>query len=795
MFSLLLGTLLLFSACNGGQSPAPTPETTGDTTVLNVKIATGSDDVEERVSADRGAGSVSRSSGDLELVQDRSTQAVGLRFGGVAVPQGAVIKHAYVQFTADETNAEATSLTLHGEAAENAAPFTSSKYNVSSRKKTKASVVWRPAPWKVGARGPDQKTPDIAPIVREIVSGPGWKSGNALALTVTGSGKRVAEAYEGNAAASLHVEYSLADKSVTPAPGRDVTLPARAAFYYPWFPETWTVDGAHVSYTPTLGYYASGDRAVVDEHIGALDYAKVDVAVASWWGPNTHKEDERIPLLLERTQALQSPLKWAFYYEKEGFGDPSLDELRRDLAYVKTEYASSPAYARVDGKPVLFVYNADDASCAVADRWARATGGEWYLVLKVFGGYRGCGGQPDAWHQYAPAAPVDQQEGYSYAVSPGFWRADEASPRLERDLERWRRNVRDMVASNEPWQLVTTFNEWGEGTAVEAASGWGAAYLDALASDGAASPPETAPRPDAGSVTFAAAGDFGGKDDRAGVMMQDLATRNADAFLLLGDMSYDEIVPESAWCDWVHGYLGDDYPLEVLAGNHEEDSRVDGFIRDFAACMPDRLNSSLGPGGYGVNFAFDLGPLTVVATSPDLSVDDVLYRYESGSPERRWLVDTLRAAKREGDWVVVGMHKNCLTIGNKSCEIGQPFAQLLVDEGVDLVLQGHDHDYQRSHALARVVPDTFSSAYVADSGTDGVYRKRAGTVFVIVGTVGRSLTTCSHSDPEYGYFAAHHCGEESSSTKGYLLLHVSDGQLAARFIATDGDYADAFVIR
>ena len=57
-----------------------------------------------------------------------------------------------------------------------------------------------------------------------------------------------------------------------------------------------------------------------------------------------------------------------------------------------------------------------------------------------------------------------------------------------------------MVASNEPWQLVVSFNEWGEGTAVESATaqtgpfgtadGWASAsgygdYLDVLHADGA----------------------------------------------------------------------------------------------------------------------------------------------------------------------------------------------------------------------------------------------------------------------------------------------------------------------
>jgi Calcineurin-like phosphoesterase len=297
------------------------------------------------------------------------------------------------------------------------------------------------------------------------------------------------------------------------------------------------------------------------------------------------------------------------------------------------------------------------------------------------------------------------------------------------------------------------------------------------------------------TVTFAAAGDFGGRNNRAGTVMNDLKTRSAKAFLLLGDMSYDEIVPESAWCAWVHSYLGATYPLELIAGNHEEDSRVDGHVRNFTACMPDRLASSLGPGGYGVNYAFDLGVVTVVAVAPKLTVDGVAYSYGSGSAELSWLLSQVRAAKSEGDWVVVGMHKNCVTIGNKSCEIGQAFAQLLINEKVDLVLQGHDHDYQRSHALAKVQANTVPAGAIADNGSDKLYARGAGTVFVITGTVGRGLTACSHIDSEYGYFATHHCAEESASTVGYLLMTASSTQLEARFIATVGTYADTFTIR
>lgn len=266
----------------------------------------------------------------------------------------------------------------------------------------------------------------------------------------------------------------------------NVALPARAAFYYPWFPETWSVNGVHVSYNPLLGYYDSSSQSVVDTHIHALDYDGVKVAIASWWGQGTHSESTRIPLLLSRTQALGSNLKWALYYESEGTSDPTVAQIQSDLSYIKSNYASSSSYAYVNNKPVIFVYNANDTTCAIADKWAQAnTGYNFYIDLKVFSGYKTCATQPDSWHQYSPAAATDSQPGYSYSISPGFWRADEATPRLARDPTRWQSNVSSMKASNAPWQLVTTFNEWGEGTAVEAAQEWTSAsgygtYQDVL---------------------------------------------------------------------------------------------------------------------------------------------------------------------------------------------------------------------------------------------------------------------------------------------------------------------------
>jgi hypothetical protein len=274
-----------------------------------------------------------------------------------------------------------------------------------------------------------------------------------------------------------------------PPPGSNLSFPVRAAFYYPWYPHAW-IQGDVFPYTnfePSLGYYDGGSEAVIKQQIAAMQYGGCTLGIVSWWGIG-HRTDVRIPALL--AGAAGTIFRWALYHEREGTSEPSAAGIEDDLRHIKDQYASHPNYARIDGKFVVFVYNADDRGCAVSARWQQANSVGAYIVLKTMPGYLTCTAQPQSWHQYAPAVAADHQNGYCYSISPGFWQYGRAV-RLERDLARWQRNVRDMVASGEPWQLVTTFNEWGEGTAVESAAEWASssgygAYLDALHRNGAA---------------------------------------------------------------------------------------------------------------------------------------------------------------------------------------------------------------------------------------------------------------------------------------------------------------------
>jgi hypothetical protein len=174
-------------------------------TVIDVRVSASLDDAEES-----SQGSVKLRSSDLQLVSENSDQTVGLRFRGLAIPQGAVITKAFVQFQVDEKKNKSGLLAIQAEAIDDAPTFRRVRKNISTRARTAASVEWSPPVWtKVGAAGADQRTPDIASVIQEVVDRPGWASGNSLVIVITGTGKRVAESFNGVPAAAplLHVEY------------------------------------------------------------------------------------------------------------------------------------------------------------------------------------------------------------------------------------------------------------------------------------------------------------------------------------------------------------------------------------------------------------------------------------------------------------------------------------------------------------------------------------------------------------------------------------------------------------
>src|SRR6266498_5406073 len=302
------------------------------------------------------------------------------------------------------------------------------------------------------------------------------------------------------------------------------------------------------------------------------------------------------------------------------------------------------------------------------------------------------------------------------------------------------------------------------------------------------------------AFTFTAGGDYSANSATAAGL--DLLPTTGTSFnLALGDFSYGQLVPESTWCDYVKSHVGGTFPFELLAGNHEDDG-PDGLIENFATCLPDQLGNIHGE--YAKEYYFDYPIAAPIARfiliSPNLTFSNgQKYVYGAGTPRYSWLANTIDDARIAGlRWVIVGMHEDCLTMATKSCEIGTDLMNLLISKKVDLVLQAHDHSYQRSKQLAvstacpAVPVGTFDANCVVDDGSDDHYTAGNGTVFVLAATFGADLYDINTLDPEAGYFVRW-MGLNSDPRHGFMKYTVSEEGISAQFMgSTAGSFTDSF---
>ncbi len=306
-----------------------------------------------------------------------------------------------------------------------------------------------------------------------------------------------------------------------------------------------------------------------------------------------------------------------------------------------------------------------------------------------------------------------------------------------------------------------------------------------------------APQP--GQLHVSTAGDFA-QTTNTGAVLDALAAAGSDVAVTLGDLSYGTAGTEQAWCDSVKARVGPSFPFEMLAGNHESNG-INGNINDFSACLPNQLPGAVGT--YGRQYYVDVpavDPLVrFVMISPGLTYPDGIWSYAAGTARYAWTAAAIDGARSAGvPWVVVGMHKPCLTVGRYTCESGSGLFNLLLSKKVDLILSGHEHTYQRSHQLAlspscsAFVPGAYDADCVSDTDTD--FAAGAGSVALVVGTGGQTLYDLTLADAEQPYIAAS-SGLNLNPTYGFLDLQATPDLLRGSFVrAAGGTFTDAFTL-
>jgi hypothetical protein len=104
---------------------------------------------------------------------------LGWRFIKVPIPPDAVITSAVLEVYCYQGARNAITIRYLGEASNNAPRFNATQNNLTNRPETYASVVDNPPSWRAKNWN---ATPDLSPIIQEIISQPAWQAGNALVL-------------------------------------------------------------------------------------------------------------------------------------------------------------------------------------------------------------------------------------------------------------------------------------------------------------------------------------------------------------------------------------------------------------------------------------------------------------------------------------------------------------------------------------------------------------------------------------------------------------------------------------
>jgi 3',5'-cyclic AMP phosphodiesterase CpdA len=223
--------------------------------------------------------------------------------------------------------------------------------------------------------------------------------------------------------------------------------------------------------------------------------------------------------------------------------------------------------------------------------------------------------------------------------------------------------------------------------------------------------------------------------------------------LLNGDLCYANISPDrpKTWRDF---FLENEVsarfrPWMPAAGNHENESGNGpvGFrAYQTRFSLPDHGGSN--PNFRGLWYTFKAGSVRVISlNNDDVCIQDGGDSYVRGysqGAQKSWLERTLRQARddEDTDWIVVCMHQVAMSSAHNfnggDLGIRMEWLPLFDRYGVDLVVTGHEHHFERTLAVRGVDADSPTlRPKVADTRLDVVDTTR-GTVHMIIGGGGTS---------------------------------------------------------
>jgi Calcineurin-like phosphoesterase len=240
--------------------------------------------------------------------------------------------------------------------------------------------------------------------------------------------------------------------------------------------------------------------------------------------------------------------------------------------------------------------------------------------------------------------------------------------------------------------------------------------------------------------------------------------------LALGDYSYS--TTPICWLNIVKPIIS---ITKINIGNHDDQSII--LLRTYL------INFGLSKQYYSYN----IRNIHILTMSTELP-------FAVGSKQYNFVLSDLKSATRNPStkWIIVNLHIPLYTSPNTCIEstctghknLRETYHSLFDKFGVDIVLEGHIHNYQRSYPIA-CNPKNLSSPIVT-SASENNYNNPEGQIYVIVWTGGVNLQGLSGKT---SYTAS-----QQDSKYGVLAMRFSENKLNANFLSNNGSILDQFNI-
>ncbi len=321
-----------------------------------------------------------------------------------------------------------------------------------------------------------------------------------------------------------------------------------------------------------------------------------------------------------------------------------------------------------------------------------------------------------------------------------------------------------------------------------------------------------------GNYRFWAIGDAGMSDGNQQAVRDGFLDYNdenhLDGWILLGDNAYGSGINDGTQSCYQTAMFNDMYSSLIsktvcwpATGNHDYNNHIPfspspAYFDIFT--LPVNGEAGGVPSGSEKYYSYNYGNIHFVV------LDSYDEDRSANSTMVQWLINDLE--QNTAEWTIAYWHHPPYTKGSHDSdnpnfldgdcvEMRENILPIIEEYGVDLVLNGHSHSYERTFLLDSHYGNsgTLTPSMILDDGTGGLndecpYQKQTqyskshqGTVYAVVGCSGK-LSSVASSWPHVAM------SQYSHNHLGSMVINISENRLDANFIDAAGDVIDYFSI-